>query len=301
MLILIVGTGIYLSARCGFLQFRRFWLYVEKHHRRSGKARRGEGQGRGFPFQAMTTALAATVGTGNIAGVAGAIASGGPGRFLMWVSAFRHGDQIFRSRARHQIPRAQRQGRLGRRPDVLHHKRPWQNWKWLAVVFSAFGALAAFGIGNCTQVNTIAGSITGAIGTVTGAELTGDALLDRETDHRRGHRGDRRAGDHRRGQAHRVRHRKARALHERPLYHRLAGHCLFEYRQYRQRFCRYFRRRVQSPGRCGRRGGNHDSGIHETRRFPGRLFKRGGPGLRADGPRRRGYGQPGETGPLGHL
>jgi AGCS family alanine or glycine:cation symporter len=85
MLILLVGTGVYLTIRLGFLQFRKFG-YTMKHT--IGKAFRKQraGDGEVTPFQAVTTALAATVGTGNIAGVTGAIAIGGPGAvFWMWV------------------------------------------------------------------------------------------------------------------------------------------------------------------------------------------------------------------------
>ena len=87
MLILLVGTGVYLTLRSGFLQFTKFG-YAMKNT--IGKVFSGQNAGEGevTPFQAVTTALAATVGTGNIAGVTGAIAVGGPGAvFWMWVSA----------------------------------------------------------------------------------------------------------------------------------------------------------------------------------------------------------------------
>ena len=87
LLILLVGTGVYLSARLGFLQFGRFG-YAMKNT--IGKVFRKQNAGKGeiTPFQAMSTALAATVGTGNIAGVTGAIIIGGPGAvFWMWVAA----------------------------------------------------------------------------------------------------------------------------------------------------------------------------------------------------------------------
>lgn len=179
MLILIVGTGIYLSARCGFLQFRRFGYMWKNTIGALGKRVEVKDKGAVSPFQAMTTALAATVGTGNIAGVAGAIALGGPGAvFWMWVSALfgmatKYSEVVLAIKYRERNDKGDWVGG----PMYYITKGLGRNWKWLAVVFSVFGALAAFGIGNCTQVNTIAGSITGAIGTVTGAELTGDALL----------------------------------------------------------------------------------------------------------------------------
>ena len=88
MLILLVGTGVYLSARVGFIQFAKFGHAMKNT---VGKLfqKQTAGEGEVTPFQALTTALAATVGTGNIAGVTGAIFVGGPGAvFWMWVSAF---------------------------------------------------------------------------------------------------------------------------------------------------------------------------------------------------------------------
>lgn len=87
MLLLLVGTGVYLSARMGFLQFRKFG-YAMKNTIGRIFHKQTAGDGEVTPFQAVATALAATVGTGNIAGVTGAIAVGGPGAvFWMWVSA----------------------------------------------------------------------------------------------------------------------------------------------------------------------------------------------------------------------
>ena len=89
MLVLLLGTGIFLSARLGFLQFRRFG-FIMKHTvgRLFGSRNADSRDGTLTPVQALTTALAGTVGTGNIAGVAGAIALGGPGAiFWMWVAA----------------------------------------------------------------------------------------------------------------------------------------------------------------------------------------------------------------------
>ena len=87
MLILLVGTGIFLSVRMGFIQFSRFG-YAMKNTLGKVFKKQQAGHGEVTPFQAVTTALAATVGTGNIAGVTGAIAAGGPGAvFWMWVSA----------------------------------------------------------------------------------------------------------------------------------------------------------------------------------------------------------------------
>ena len=88
MLLLLVGTGVYLTCRVGFLQFRKFG-YAMKNTLGKVFQKTEAGAGEITPFQAVSTALAATVGTGNIAGVTGAIAVGGPGAlFWMWVSAF---------------------------------------------------------------------------------------------------------------------------------------------------------------------------------------------------------------------
>ena len=87
MLVLLVGTGLYLSIRSGFLQFTKFG-YTMRNTLGKALQKQHAGEGEITPFQAMTTALAGTVGTGNIAGVTGAIFIGGPGAvFWLWVSA----------------------------------------------------------------------------------------------------------------------------------------------------------------------------------------------------------------------
>ena len=164
-MVLIFGVGLYLSIRTGFLQFRKFgtvWQNtIGKLFHRSTEA----GRGAVTPFQAVCTALAATVGTGNIAGVAGAIAIGGPGAvFWMWISALlgmvtkysevtlavhyhqknKHGDWV-------GGPMYYIQNGLGKK------------WKWLGVLFAILGVFAVFGTGNATQVNTIVASIDTAL------------------------------------------------------------------------------------------------------------------------------------------
>ncbi len=164
MLILLVGTGVYLSVRLGFLQFAKFG-YAMKNT--IGKVFRKQEAGKGevTPFQAMTTALAATVGTGNIAGVTGAIAVGGPGAvFWMWISALfgmctKYAEVVLAVRYRERNEKGDYVGG----PMYYIKNGLGEKWNWLAVTFSLLGALAAFGIGNMTQVNTIAGSINNAI------------------------------------------------------------------------------------------------------------------------------------------
>ncbi len=155
-MVCIIGVGLYLSCRTRFIQFRKF---THTFRVTVGKlfTAKSSSSGSVTPFQAVCTALAATVGTGNIAGVAGAIALGGPGAvFWMWISAllgmctkfsevtlavhFRekntHGDWV-------GGPMYYIKNGLGPR------------WKWLASIYAGLGVLTVFGTGNATQVNTI--------------------------------------------------------------------------------------------------------------------------------------------------
>ncbi len=164
MLILLVGTGVYLSARVGFIQFSQFGNAMKNT---IGKMfqKQTAGEGEVTPFQAMATALAATVGTGNIAGVTGAIAIGGPGAvFWMWISALfgmvtKYAEVVLAVNYRERNAKGDWVGG----PMYYIKNGLGAGWKWLGIAFSVLGALAAFGIGNMTQVNTIAGSINNAI------------------------------------------------------------------------------------------------------------------------------------------
>ena len=164
MLILLVGTGVYLSFRVGFLQFRKFG-YAMKNTLGKIFRKQSAGEGEVTPFQAVATALAATVGTGNIAGVTGAIAVGGPGAvFWMWLSALfgmvtKYSEVVLAVRYRERNAKGDWVGG----PMYYIKNGLGQKWKFLGVAFSLLGALAAFGIGNMTQVNTIASSINTAI------------------------------------------------------------------------------------------------------------------------------------------
>ena len=164
MLMLLLGTGIYLSIRVGFLQFRKFG-YAMKNTLGRIFQKSEAGAGEVTPFQAVSTALAATVGTGNIAGVTGAIAVGGPGAvFWMWVSALfgmvtKYAEVVLAVRYRERNEKGDWVGG----PMYYIRKGLGKSWNWLACVFCVLGALAAFGIGNMTQVNTIASSINNAI------------------------------------------------------------------------------------------------------------------------------------------
>ena len=164
MLILLVGTGIYLSARVGFIQFAKFG-YVMKHTFGKLFSKQAAGDGEVTPFQALATALAATVGTGNIAGVTGAIVVGGPGAvFWMWVSALfgmvtKYAEVVLSIRYRERNEKGDWVGG----PMYYIKNGLGKNWTWLSVMFCVLGSLAAFGIGNMTQVHTIAASINTAI------------------------------------------------------------------------------------------------------------------------------------------
>lgn len=164
MMILIMGVGIYLSVRCGFPQFRHF-AHIMKNTLGKAFEKTEKKEGSVSPFKAMCTALAASIGTGNIAGVSGAIAIGGPGAvFWMWVSAllgmctkFSEVTLAVKYRQRNEA------GDWVGGPMYYITNGLGSSWKWLAGIFAIFGALAAFGIGNMTQINTIAGTINTAI------------------------------------------------------------------------------------------------------------------------------------------
>ena len=164
MLLLLVGTGVYLSCRVGFIQFGRFG-YAMKNTLGKVFQKYEAGEGEITPFQAVSTALAATVGTGNIAGVTGAICVGGPGAvFWMWISALfgmvtKYAEVVLAVRYRERNEAGDWVGG----PMYYIRNGLGRKFNWLACLFCILGALAAFGIGNMTQVNTIATSINTAI------------------------------------------------------------------------------------------------------------------------------------------
>ena len=157
MLLLLVGTGVFLSVKVGFIQFTKFGHAMKNTIGKIFQKQSAAG-GEVTPFQAMTTALAATVGTGNIAGVTGAIAVGGPGAvFWMWVSALfgmvtKYSEVVLAIKYRERNAKGDWVGG----PMYYIKNGLGKKWSWLAVLFALLGGLAAFGIGNMTQVNTIA-------------------------------------------------------------------------------------------------------------------------------------------------
>jgi AGCS family alanine or glycine:cation symporter len=156
MLILLVGTGVYLTVRLRAVQvtglFYGLWMAFV--------VRREEGaEGDISHFQALMTALAATVGTGNIAGVATAVAAGGPGAlFWMWITglfgmATKYGEAVLAVKYRTTDERGEMAG------GPMYYLRDGLNAPWLGFLFALFAAIAAFGIGNMVQSNSVADAV----------------------------------------------------------------------------------------------------------------------------------------------
>ncbi len=176
MIIFLVGTGVLLSVLTGFIQFRKigeaFRLLFSKDH---------QGTGDITPFQALMTSLSATIGTGNIAGVATAIALGGPGAvFWMWVTAAfggatKFGEAVLAIRYREVNEMGEQSG-----GPMYYIKNGMKekfggNWGWLGWLFALFGVVASFGIGNMVQSNSVADAVQLSFGIpvwVTGIVIT---------------------------------------------------------------------------------------------------------------------------------
>jgi len=159
-IVMILGVGLYLSIRTGFVQLRKFG-YAMKSTIGKLFSKNEASEGSITPFQAVCTALAATVGTGNIAGVAGAIALGGPGAvFWMWISALlgmctKFSEVVLAVKFRERSSEGDYVGG----PMYYIKNGLGKKWMWLAYLYAAFGILAVFGTGNATQVNTIVAAI----------------------------------------------------------------------------------------------------------------------------------------------
>ncbi|MBQ2618277.1 MAG: sodium:alanine symporter family protein [Oscillospiraceae bacterium] len=159
----IIG-GVYLTIRTGAVQFSRFGYMLRNtvgKMFRSAKA----GAGEVTPLQAVTTALAATVGTGNIVGTSQAIALGGYGAvFWLWIAALvgmvtKYSEVTLAVKYRERDDKGDWVGG----PMYYIKNGMGKGWGWLAILFSLFAALASFGIGNMSQVNSITGSVIGAV------------------------------------------------------------------------------------------------------------------------------------------
>ena len=158
----ILGVGLFLSLRTGFAQLRLFPAACRDFWRRlTGKGKRTQGVS---PFQALCTALAATVGTGNLAGVAGALAIGGPGAiFWMWICALL-GMVTKLAEAALSVRYRVTEGaeRLGGPMYIIRHGMG-RRWAWLGGLYSFFGVVAAFGVGNATQIDAVISGIDDCI------------------------------------------------------------------------------------------------------------------------------------------
>ena len=162
MLILIVGVGAYLLWRLTFMPWRKLGYGFSLLWR----GRTPEGEGDISAFNALMTSLSATIGTGNIAGVATAIAIGGPGAlFWMWLTALvgmatKYAEAVLAVRYRETDANGKHIGG----PMYYIKNGLGENWYWLAFLFALFGAIAAFGIGNMVQSNSIADALDDKIG-----------------------------------------------------------------------------------------------------------------------------------------
>ena len=161
MLILLVGTGIYLTVILRGLQFSTL---LPSLHLAFIKRRDKDSVGDISHFQALMTALAATVGTGNIAGVATAIAAGGPGAlFWMWITglfgmATKYAEALLAVKYRTMDKKGMMCG------GPMYYLSEGLGWKWLGVLFAIFACLASFGIGNMVQSNSVSDAIQGSFG-----------------------------------------------------------------------------------------------------------------------------------------
>lgn len=163
-MICIIGVGFLLTFRTRFIQIRKFPYAMKETVGRIFQKKEAS-DGSMTPFQAVCTALAGTVGTGNIAGVAGAIAIGGPGAvFWMWISALLGMCTKFSevTLAVH-FREKNAEGDWVGGPMYYIKNGLHKNWKFLAVLYSIFGVLTVFGTGNATQVNTITTAINSAL------------------------------------------------------------------------------------------------------------------------------------------
>ncbi|MCC5834031.1 MAG: sodium:alanine symporter family protein [Opitutales bacterium] len=158
-MILLVGTGLYLSFRLGFFQFTHFrFIWLQTVGKLCRRETEGSLTGSITPFQAVSSAMAATIGVGNIAGVATAMALGGPGAvFWMWIVALvgmatKFGEATLGTRFR----QVDADGRISGGVFYYIEKGLGPRWKPLAMLYALFAALAAFGIGNMVQANTLA-------------------------------------------------------------------------------------------------------------------------------------------------
>lgn len=177
MLVLIVGTGVFLTFRLLFWQFRMLPLAFKQVF---GKHPNTQDSGDISQFASLMTALSATIGTGNIAGVATACVLGGPGAvFWMWMTALfgmatKYGEGVLAVKYRVKNDKGEMSG------GPMYYIERGLKWKWLALIFALFGTLASFGIGSSVQSNTVALAVENSLGLetwVTGLIITAFSAL----------------------------------------------------------------------------------------------------------------------------
>lgn len=164
MMVLLISTGVYLTVKTKALQFRRF-KYATKNTIGSlfDKSQHVKGKGSVSPFQAVTTALAGTIGTGSIAGLATALVAGGPGAVLwMWVSALlgmvtKYAEIVLSIKYREKL---QDGAWIG---GPMYYIQKGLKCRWLAISFAVFAMVACIGTGNATQSNAISGVLESTI------------------------------------------------------------------------------------------------------------------------------------------
>ena len=183
MLVLLVGTGIFLTIRLKFRPWRNLGFAIKSTLSKEARTtKRGEGDV--SPFSALTTALAATIGTGNIVGVATAMVSGGPGALVwMWISAcFGLTSKFSECMLAIKYREVNEKGEMSGGP-MYTMKKGFKNKKigaFLGMLFAVFAVIASFGIGNMTQANSISESLKSTFnfdGKIVGVVLTVLALV----------------------------------------------------------------------------------------------------------------------------
>lgn len=177
MLVLIVGTGVFLTFRLGLWQFRMLPLAFKQVF---GRHPQQQDNGDISQFASLMTALSATIGTGNIAGVATACVLGGPGAvFWMWMTALfgmatKYGEGVLAVKYRIKNEKGEMSG------GPMYYIERGLKWKWLALIFALFGTLASFGIGSSVQSNTVALAVENSLGVdpwMTGIVITAFSAL----------------------------------------------------------------------------------------------------------------------------
>jgi len=174
-MILLSGTGLYLTIRLGFFQFTHLRHAWRHSFGRMFRRDASEDDGAITPFQAVTSAMAATIGVGNIAGVATAIVSGGPGAiFWMWMVALvGMATKMAEVTLGLKYRNVDADGHVSGGVFYYIEKGLGPQWRWLAVLYAFFAGLAAFGIGNMVQSNTLAEAVAQATGGQVPTWLTG--------------------------------------------------------------------------------------------------------------------------------